>query len=315
MNRKADRLPYVPLDERDPATVRAVILARKSNSGTKGAKDESGVDADVRGQVEEAQALIARMGWTLVADPYAFTEKRTSGHYRVERPVLDAVMRLVQRGEVDVVVAREMERLSRTKAGRYEAIGTARKYGAEFRFANMPPNGKLPETPEGKMYLAMLEEFGEMERDRIAERTAPGRERRLAEGIPGGGRFGPTYGYRWPDKNGAKTNDLFVEVPEESAILRELYTRVAAGGRDSARSLARELMARGVPTPSGEGDWSASTIIRLLRNPTYCGRGQHETLGDGADNRRQRGHARGLRLRDLTRPGAVRRRSLKRPTR
>jgi DNA invertase Pin-like site-specific DNA recombinase len=226
----------------------------------------------VQSQVEECQALIARTGWTLVADPYAYTEQHKSGYYRVERPVLDAVLQLAQRGEVDVIVAREMERVSRTKAGRYQGIGTAAKYGAEFRFANLPPDGKLPNTTEGKLYLAMLEEFGEMERDRIVERTAPGRERRLAAGIPGGGRFGPAYGYRWPDKNGAKTNGTFVEVEEESAIMRELYARISTG--TSAREFARELHARGVPTPSGEGEWSASQIIRLIRNPIYCGRGR-----------------------------------------
>ena len=237
------------------------------------AKIVGGVDVDVQSQVEECQALIARTGWTLGADPYAYTEKHKSGYYRVERPVLDAVLQLAQRGEVDVIVAREMERVSRTKAGRYQAIGTAAKYGAEFRFANLPPNGKHPNTTEGKLYLAMLEEFGEMERDRIVERTAPGRERRLAAGIPSGGRFGPTYGYRWPDKNGAKTNDAFVEVPEESAIIRELYARISDGDA-SAHKLARELGARGVPTPSGRGEWSASQIIRLIRNPIYCGRGR-----------------------------------------
>ena len=44
------------------------------------------------------------MGWTLVADPYTYTEKGKSGYYRVERPVLDEVLRLTQRGEVDVIV-------------------------------------------------------------------------------------------------------------------------------------------------------------------------------------------------------------------
>jgi hypothetical protein len=67
--RKGDRAPYVPIDQRDPKTVRAVILARKSGSGS--AKIAGGVDADVQSQVEECQALIARTGWTLVADPYA----------------------------------------------------------------------------------------------------------------------------------------------------------------------------------------------------------------------------------------------------
>jgi DNA invertase Pin-like site-specific DNA recombinase len=274
MPRKSDRTPYIPIDQRDPATVRAVILARKSGSGTV-QQSESAIDKDVQSQVEECQALIERKHWKLIAEPYTYVEKGKSGYYRVERPVLDAVLKLVQRGEVDVIVVRELERLDRTKAGRYASIGTASRYGVEFRFANLPPDGKLPNTPEGKIYLAMAEEFGEMERDRIVERTKPGRERRLALGIPGGGRDGPPYGYMWPPKSdGVKTHNAFVEDPNEAPVLRELFERIANDESASARSLARELNARGVPTPSGRGVWASSTIVRLLRYPIYCGEGR-----------------------------------------
>jgi hypothetical protein len=147
---KSERTPHIPIDQRDPATVRAVILERMSSAGA-APRSDSQVDNDVRSQVEECQQFIERMGWKLVADPYAFTEKGKSGYYRVERPALDEVLKLAQRGEVDVIVVREFERLDRTKAGRYVSIGIAEKYGAEFRFANLVPDGKTSESRQGKV--------------------------------------------------------------------------------------------------------------------------------------------------------------------
>jgi DNA invertase Pin-like site-specific DNA recombinase len=289
MPRKSVRTPYVAIDQREPATVRAVILARKSGSGTVQQSD-SAIDKDVQSQVEQCQELIALNGWKLIAEPYTYVEKGKSGYYRVERPVLEAVLGLAQRGEVDVIVVREIERLSRDLLQRYAAIGVAKKYGVEFRCANLPPDGKLPNTDEGRMLQGVLDMFGAMERNRIVERTTPGRERRLALGIPGGGRDGPPYGYTWPPKpEGAKTHSAFVEDPNEAPILQELFERIANDESASARSLARELNARGVPTPSGRGVWASSTIVRLLRYPIYCGQGRtarwhtsHEDETDGA---------------------------------
>ncbi|HEV8192984.1 MAG TPA: recombinase family protein [Ktedonobacterales bacterium] len=92
------------------------------------------------------------------------------------------------RGQIDVIVAREFERVARVKMRRWAAISIALDFGVEFRFANLPPDGRLPDSREGKMYMAFAEEFGEMERERIIERTAPGMERRRAAGMPSGGR-------------------------------------------------------------------------------------------------------------------------------
>jgi predicted Zn-ribbon and HTH transcriptional regulator len=69
---------YVPLEERDPSTVRAVILSRKSSNG-----DEE----EVKSQVEECQKFIEQRGWKLVADPYQYAEIGKSGRRNVVRKV------------------------------------------------------------------------------------------------------------------------------------------------------------------------------------------------------------------------------------
>ncbi len=254
------------IDDCLPHTVRAVILARISEPGAR--------DSDVEGQVEQCKAFNDQMGWNLVRDAYTFAEKK-SGFRNVQRPMLDAVLALCQRREIDVIICREFERVARTKLRRYQAVQTALDYGVEFRFANLKPNGKLPNTREGKAYLERLEEFGEMERERILERLTPGLERRWAKGIPGQGRSGPNYGYRWrPKAQGETSYTAYEEDPDESAILREMFRRLDEEEEISMCKLAADLEARGVRTPSGLGRWSVPVISRMIRNPIYCGRGR-----------------------------------------
>jgi DNA invertase Pin-like site-specific DNA recombinase len=263
---------YVPIDERDPTTVRAVILARSSDPGSK--------PEDMRSQVDQCQEFIERHGWRLIADPYAYTEAK-SGMRNVSRPVLDEVLALAVNGVVDVIVCRELERVARNKMRRYQAIQTALDYGVEFRFANLPPDGRLPDDPANRMYLAFLEEFGAMEAERIVERLTPGRLQRFRDGLPHGGSNGPSYGYaegeRARGKHGREKGVLnWMENPETARWVRWLYD--TADQTDiadlSLRGLARELERRGVAAPSGGAHWSATAVQRILREPKYAGRGR-----------------------------------------
>jgi site-specific DNA recombinase len=265
MTTKAMRTPYQPIDGREPATVRAVILARKSGAG---------VADDVQSQVQQCEAFIRVRGWQLIADPYAYAETGKSGYRDVERPVLDAVLKLAQRRAVDVIVAREFERVARTKLRRHYAMYTVEHFGAEFRFANMPPTGKLSDDQKDRLYLALADEFGQMERDRIVERTGPGLARRAASGIPGHGRGGARYGYTWSTniKTTKGKNAAYEIDPADAQIVRDLFTRADTDDQFTYRRMADELE-RSVPTPTGIGRWHSTTVKAILTNPIYCGRG------------------------------------------
>ncbi len=185
MTAAAQRTTYVPIADRDPRTVRAVILARSSDPGAKA--------EDMTSQVQRGERFIAKMGFTLVFDPYAFTEAAT-GMRNVARPVLDEVLKLAAAGQIDVIVVSEMERIARSRMRRYQAIQTALDVGCEFRFANLEPDGRLPDDPAMRMYLNLMEEYGQMEAERIVERLGAPKRRRYEDGLPHGGRSGPAYG-------------------------------------------------------------------------------------------------------------------------
>ncbi len=253
----AKQAQYIPIDKRDPATVRAAILARVS--------DPSAADRDLESQVHACKGFIARMGWRVVT----ILEEKKTGYYQVRRPVLDEVERLIRQQQVDVIVCTEFARLSRDKIRRYAALQTARQYGVEYRFVNQEPDGKLPDTPEKRRYMALMEEFTEMERDVIRERTERGRIAHLEKRLPSAGRGGPPYGYQWKDT----THTAFLAQPQEAETLRWMFTQIDENEQASARWLSGELNRKGILTRGGKR-WTSATVLEKLRNPIYCGHGR-----------------------------------------
>src|SRR5690348_6019823 len=180
---------FVPIDDRPSSSVRALILARTSSTG--GSAD------DVTSQVEQCLAFVAQMGWTCIhaADPYRYVETKT-GVRQVRRPVLDRVLALAQQGAVDVVVCLTPARIAREKTQRYSAIGTAQRFGVEFRFASRAATaGKYPGGMDGLLEQLKDDLFDEQEAKTIVERLTPGRRARYTQGLPHGGGAGPDYGY------------------------------------------------------------------------------------------------------------------------
>ncbi|MGO8948944.1 MAG: recombinase family protein [Ktedonobacterales bacterium] len=271
MSTTTNQTELIPIDQRDPASVRAVILARSSDPGAK--------PEDMKTQIDRCVAFIAKMGWTLVADPNTYAESRT-GMHNVAHPKLDAVLKLAIAHAIDVIVCSELDRIDRKEELRYYAIYTAHEYGVDFRFENMPPDGKMPEDIMGKMYMNIMQLFGEIEANRIHERLWPAKQARYEAGLPHGGRAGPLYGYasgeRTLGKHGKPMGLISWVIDEDKAYwVRWLFDQVdqAEPGTVSLRRLAKEMQNR-APTSTGEGDWCAKQISNILRNGKYAGLGR-----------------------------------------
>src|SRR5262249_3170181 len=160
--------------------------ARVSDPGAK--------DITLESQIDACEQFIAKMGWPKpTLGPFA--DKR-SGYLNVHREGLDRVERLIRERGVDVVVVLNFARLARDLVRRYAALFHAKKYGVEYRFAALEPDGKLSDAPEVKMLAPLYEAFGTIEREAIADRTQRGRLKRAALGLPTTGCDGAPYGYR-----------------------------------------------------------------------------------------------------------------------
>jgi DNA invertase Pin-like site-specific DNA recombinase len=173
--KRSEHTTFIPLDQRDPATVRVAILARSSDTSAK--------PEDMEGQVRQCEEFVAEMGWPPAR--YVFTEAK-SGIRNVERPIIDQLLALCKRGEVDVIVAREFQRVDRTKVRRYQIVQTAADFGVEFRYANLASEGgKMADTWEWRLIRDVVEELGEIERNTTVERLGAAKRRRFEDGQSG----------------------------------------------------------------------------------------------------------------------------------
>jgi DNA invertase Pin-like site-specific DNA recombinase len=264
MAAKGNRTKHIPIDERDPATVRAVILARVSDPGAK--------DITVESQVDACRAFQEAHGWRLLdtANYHGIYAEKKSGYLHVERPMLAEVERLIIRREVDVVVVLNFERLARDTERRHAALYTARKYGVEYRFAELPPDGKLQQSGVDRLLASVLDAYGEINREKIVENTKRGRAKRAVLGIPPSGRGGAPYGLR--DATPADTYTRYARRDEEADRLLWMFRRIDEDETASGRKLAGELNVRGWFTREGK-QWTSTTVLEKLRNPRYAGRG------------------------------------------
>lgn len=57
--------------------------------------------------------------------------------------------------------------------------------------------------------------------------------------------------------------------PEQAVVVKRIYERFLAG--DSLATIANDLNADGIPTPSGNGQWQRGTIASILTNEKYKG--------------------------------------------
>lgn len=141
----------------------------------------------------------------------------------------------------------------------------------------------------GRLVASVIAGVAEGELEAIRERTL-GSHRKLRElGRWPGGK--PTYGYRAQERQDAAGWELVADEHSSSVVAR-IVDRVMAG--DSFDSIARDLTARGEPSPSDHlrqragnavrgHPWHRQTLVQLLRSKTLLGYVTHDgvTVRDG----------------------------------
>lgn len=132
-------------------------------------------------QLRQLREVATRLGWQVVAEHV--DEGISGAHGRDKRPGLDAMMRQVTRGEIDLVAAWSVDRLGRSIQHLVTLLADlqARDVGLYLHLQGLDTS-----TPSGRAMYQMLGVFAEFERCLIAERVKAGIERARAKGT----RFG-----------------------------------------------------------------------------------------------------------------------------
>jgi DNA invertase Pin-like site-specific DNA recombinase len=204
-------------------------------------------------------------GWELVD---LYDDGGRQGDDR-ERPGLRALFAAVEAGELDVLILRDLDRLSRDRLIYAEAVARFEAAGvAVYEFDR-------PEPVTFDLASDVRAAVAQDEKRKIGQRVKLARAGRVRAGLVAGGNA--PYGYRWEDKA------LAIDVAR-ATVVRRIFADYASGV--GQRAIVRALNAEGIPGPTG-GAWQQSSISRVLSQPIYRGQikngdtfaeGQHDAI-------------------------------------
>jgi len=227
--------------------VSAVAYLRMSSS-----KQDKSVDA----QRVEVQALAARKGYVLTRE---FTDEGLSGDEPERRPAFLELRAAAERGEFQVVLCWDQDRLLRTDPL------TSGYWLHPFRQNNI----RLETCCQGPVswddyvgrlvYMLQQEAKHQFLRD-LSRNTVRSKLAAAERGIWNGGR--PPYGFMVENKRLTPNPDLV-------HIVRRIFEQYITDGMTMAR-VAEQLNADGVPPPMGKL-WRGSIIGGMFSNPVYIG--------------------------------------------
>ena len=201
---------------------------------------------------------------------HVIVDNDVSAYSGVERPGYEHLLRLVETGRVDVVVAYHVDRLYRRILDLGRLAATIERHRVEVRTVSA---GEVDlSTASGRFTAQILAAAAEHESARIGERVAAKHRQNASQGRAHGG--GRPYGYR---RVGPGKLEV---VPEEAAVIRDLADRVLRGA--SLNSLVIDLNERNVPTVRG-GKWRPNSLSKLLRAGRLAGLREvdGEVIGEG----------------------------------
>ena len=234
-------------------TARAVIYARYSSEAQR--------EASIEDQLEVCRRYIARQGWTLGA---TYEDRAMSGASRF-RPGFQKLLLDAKAGAFDVVVCEAIDRLGRKLADVADFFDQLAFHRVQVHATQI---GLVTQ-----MHIGIMGTMAQMTLADLREKTRRGQLGRARAGrIPGG----LAYGYEVvPPAPGSREAGERRIKEAEAAVVRRVFRAYAAGA--SARHIARDLNAEGIPGPGGR-PWGDTTIrgqlargTGLLNNTLYIG--------------------------------------------
>lgn len=223
--------------------MRALVYLRQS-------LDRDGTGAAVERQRQDCRKLCKTRGWTVTAE---FVDNDTSASSTKPRPAYAQMLKVVESGNADVIVAWHADRLTRKLADLEHLIEVSQKTGVKV--ATVTGDLDLT-TDQGRLIGRILASVARGEVERKGARQSRAQQQAADEGRPHGGRR--SFGYN---------ADSTINQPE-ARRLRKAYRDVLAGA--SVRSVMFDWNDRGVATSMGNR-WSRSVVRGLLLNPRNAG--------------------------------------------
>lgn len=177
--------------------------------------------------------------------------KRRDGFKEMIKDALD--------GKIDLIVTKSISRFARNTVDTLVNVRKLKEHGVEVFFEK---ENIYTFDSKGELLITIMSSLAQEESRSISENVTWGQRKRFADGkvsLP----YKQFLGYR-------KGADGIPEiVPEEAEIVRSIYKMFINGLTPGA--IAKELIAQGIPTPSGKKGWQYGTVNSILHNEKYKG--------------------------------------------
>lgn len=219
-------------------------------------------------QLANGERHSERRGWHVIA---RFKDDGYSAFKEIKRDDFVNLIEAIERDEIDVVIVRDVDRLTRNLPdwNRFE------KAAIEHRvILSAYTGGDLDlSTPEGAYYGGMETLRAKRESAVRSVRVREAHERIARAGkSSGGGRrwFGYTRVYANPEETVKRKRVILREEinPVEADALRDAAERVLRG--ETVGSIIREWTQRGIK-PSGGKKWEETSLVNTLKSPRLAG--------------------------------------------
>lgn len=231
-------------------------------------RDDTGEGQSNERQEEACRLLCQMRGWEVTAIERDVS--KSAYDPSAERPGWDQIKRLMESGDIDVVVVWKLDRVTRRVAGLVDLILLCEETSVSFATTD----GMLDLTsPTGKAVATILAAVAQMEVELKAERQKLANQQRRNDGQP------------W--KSGWRSFGYTLDgelVPEEADLIRQAADDVLNG--TPLREIVRRWKALGVSTPrseKGADGWTHNGVRSILLNPKNAGYVTYkgEVIGDG----------------------------------
>ncbi len=249
---------------------RAVLYARVSRD------DRQNDGRNLHGQIDMAEEYAQQRGYEIVAR-LPEDDKGASGA-EIDLPKLNQIREMAQAGAFDVLVVREIDRLSRSLAKQLIVEEELKRWKVHIEYVL----GEYSDTPEGNLQKHIKAVIAEYERAKITERVNRGKRLKVKAGSVMVAQR-PPYGYDAVEQDGHYT----LQINEAHArVVRLIFQWYTSGdgstGPLSLEKITLKLRVLGIPTPTDGvernvyrkwawGKWRRRSVNNILQNETYTG--------------------------------------------
>ena len=188
---------------------------------------------------------------------HIYADRGITGTSTEKRQEFNRMIAEAQKGVFQILLTKDVSRFSRNILDTIQYTRRLRDFGVVVIFMN---DGINTRDPDAELRLSIMASIAQEESRRISNRVVWGQTRQMENGVV----FGHSLlGYR------VKNGQLTVE-PEGAEVVKWIFQKYAYE-QESATEIARQLIDKGCKTGSGKAQWTANTVLKILRNEKYVG--------------------------------------------